>query len=164
MLLCFRCHEGGDNVPDIKKSTYKKVSAFLKRYSAVGLLVVVEDAGVSSVVSVSRDHELLRALPDASRVEDPEGLRRRVLAASAGPSAGEEGSSAAATLERLSGRLKSAEGGSGAGKHKGLRVVELYRFTRPFRDLFGSVEGDFGDCLTATEVQYYAYVYHRTYI
>ena len=151
MLLCFRCHEGGDNVPDIKKSTYKKVSAFLKRYSAVGLLVVVEDAGVSSVVSVSRDHE-------------PEGLRRRVLAASAGPSAGEEGSSAAATLERLSGRLKSAEGGSGAGKHKGLRVVELYRFTRPFRDLFGSVEGDFGDCLTATEVQYYAYVYHRTYI
>ncbi len=132
------------------------MSSFLRRYSALGLLTVAEDAGVSSVVSVSRDHELFRSRSDAYRVEDPEGLKRRVAAASAGQSAGED-AAGAPSLERLSGRLRTtAEGGSSAGaRQKGLRVAELYKFTRPFRDLFGPVEGEFGECLlTATEVQY----------
>ena len=122
-----RCVPSPD-VIDIKATSYKKVSTFLRHIHSLGLLTLQEKGGVSAVVAVQRQHDLYRGV----KVDHPEEFRSHVL----GTPSESEGSSARKSL--------------GTGK---IKVVELYKMSKPVRELFGTVRGQYGECLKQSEVR-----------
>ena len=125
---------------DVRRSTHKKVSAFLRAMAARGLLTLAETAaGVASVVTVQRTHDLLRGV----KVAEPEAFRAAVegavnsIGASYNTGAGANTNGAAAAA---SGMATPSAGGR-------LTVVELFRLPRDLRGLLGGPVGQYGETL-----------------
>jgi hypothetical protein len=99
--------------------------------------------GVASIISIQRVHELYKTV----RVEDPESYRDQVN-------------------ELLSDSNISNSKSGRASSSCQIKVVELYKFPKPAREIFGHVQGEYGEYLKISEVKYlntcylvYAYVH-----
>lgn len=200
--------------PDIKKSSARKATAFLQRYSDLRagqgegdeplLGVSTEENGVSSVVRVNRSHHLFRcptgdvggstgdttgsqrslqalqrimesvSLTDHSysseiiffkrvsehayRVADADAFRARLRLDDSGQpislsTLGVDANAVAASAVASSGSIMASQGKRGK-MGTAIKVAELYKFPRPFRDMLGcSVKGEFGEYLSASEVK-----------
>ena len=154
------------------------MSSFLQRYSefsgysTAGLLRIMhEENGISSIIAVDRFHDLFKFSAVAAKTELTTGGDERE--AKPGDSTSENFFSVFFTrviehgyrvsdAEEFRLRLRPlVEGDNGSadtpagprGKFGAMKVLELYRPTKPFRDMLGgAVIGEYGDCLTAAEV------------
>jgi len=87
---------------------------------------------VSAVVALNKTHDLLRGV----KVTNPDLFKERVLSQSKGDT-----SVAGQSVDRQPGRCR-------------LKVMELFKFSKPMRDIFGNVRGQYGEYLTSAEVRY----------
>ncbi len=158
----YRCHAaarlvGGDagegqlEELDVRKSGFRKVSAFLTHYARLKLISVREQAGVISLVNVQRAHDLFRGV----KTEDPDAFKAAVAAksSSAAGSSSEQSepvSEFAQTIMAKQQQAVAAATGSGTNK---ISVLELYKLPKQLRDVFGSVRGVHGEFLSAHEVR-----------
>lgn len=138
---------------EIKHSSYKKTSAFLKHLQSYGLLTLVNDR----IVSVNRQHEYFRDYKDHIRVENSEEFRMHVSVSSSNE---HNASHPSKTVSDPSSRLK---------------IIDLFKFPRPIREVLVSVvrnggsnslkdledhlswlmgEGPYGECMIHSEVQW----------
>ena len=117
---------------------------------SLSLLTLKETNGIASVTSVQRAHDLFRTV----KVPDPEGFRANVTkpanATDGGQDDGDDGKSPFFAMG-------SSSSGSGAGGNSGkggkITVVELFKFPKNLKDVFGSVRGQFGEHLRVSEVR-----------
>ena len=114
------------------------MSTFLEHCSAEwNLLSLKEENGVSAVVALNKTHDLLRGV----KVTNPDLFKERVLSQSKGDT-----SVAGQSVDR---QLSSDKQGRCR-----LKVMELFKFSKPMRDIFGNVRGQYGEYLTSAEVRY----------
>ena len=114
------------------------MSTFLEHCSVEwNLLSLKEENGVSAVVALNKTHDLLRGV----KVTNPDLFKERVLSQSKGDT-----SVAGQSLDR---QLSSDK----QGRFR-LKVMELFNFSKPMRDIFGNVRGQYGEYLTSAEVRY----------
>jgi hypothetical protein len=92
---------------------------------------------VSAVVALNKTHDLLRGV----KVTNPDLFKERVLSQSKGDT-----SVAGQSMDR---QLSSDKQGRCR-----LKVMELFKFSKPMRDIFGNVRGQYGEYLTSAEVRY----------
>jgi len=91
---------------------------------------------VSAVIALNKTHDLLRGV----KVSNPDLLKQCVLNQSRGDATA------------ISSQPMDAPGPTpGKQSHK-LKVMELFKFSKPLRDIFGNVRGQYGEYLTSTEV------------
>jgi len=115
------------------------VSAFLEHCSIEwNLLTLREENGVSAVVALNKTHDLLRGV----KVANPDLFKECVLNQSKG-----DVCVAGQSIDRQ-GQLSFER----QGRSK-LKVMELFKFTKPLRDIFGNVRGQCGEYLTGAEVR-----------
>jgi len=125
MVNLYSCAVGGQEL-QIKKTSYVKVSSFLKHCSELNLLETKEENGVTLICSVQRSHDLFHGI----KTDDPEAFK-------------------AAVMNEKDDESKQQGGGSN-GK---VSVIELHKLPKAIRDIFGSIRGEYGDCLRSNEVR-----------
>ena len=130
----YRCAPSDAPKPDIRQSSYRKVTPFLLHYQQAGLLQLTAKDGVYSVSSFERKHSLYST--PLVKMEDPEEFRKFVR-------------HGAAALEpeplQLVDKLRGPPGAK-------LKISRLYKMPKNLRSIIGAVQGEFGDYLTNTEV------------
>lgn len=149
LVLLSRCAAAAEiGRLDIKLSSYRKVTYFLAHCSALDLLALKEENGVSTVTKLNKTHDLFRGV----KVDNPELFKTTVLTATAAPAAAEVASDSSPFLI---GGSNSASSGAGGGKNAlsgKVQVLELFKLTKHLRDVFGTPRGEYGEYLRAGEV------------
>ena len=142
-----RCHDGHPPL-DIRKSSFKKVSALLLHLQDQGLIVlksnheVIEGADVTTgevlyLVDFTKKHEMFRGV----KVEDPEALRRQVE--------GDEGNNAEGTASLIPIKV------TGGGSDRPMQVVELFKLNKTFKEVVGNVVSpEYAGLATFAEVKH----------
>jgi hypothetical protein len=110
---------------------FKKVSAFLQYYQSVGLLAVVDNNGVITVTKVERAHSLYRAV--------------KTTASCVATQDSESDSSASVSAFGWSKTAAITDGK--------ITVLSLFKLTKPAKDIFGNVRGEFGEFLRGSEIR-----------
>ena len=116
---------------DIKKSKFKKVSVFLQHYQSQQLLSLSDKNGVIMVNSVNRGHDLFRGI----KLSDQQMESAEI-------------SEARGDQNHVFGWSKMAHISDSK-----IKVLSLYKFPRPAKDLFGNVKGEYGEYLQKWEVR-----------
>lgn len=147
--LMLRCHiaatssiaaESSDvTVPshlDMRRSSFRKVAAFLQHCQREGILVSHTSQGVTQITSVARSHPITRA----HKVDDVDRFKAIVNNTSSA-SAGNGPAQSTASQGNTS-------GGGGAASRGKIDVVELVKFPKAMREIFGDQHDEaFGDLL-----------------
>jgi hypothetical protein len=155
------------------------VTNLLHKYEQLGLISLKDNNGVITLVEIARGHPLFRCPSSSSdahpyqnasifenkacdivkqrisengyKIADAESFRNSVLSSDNSSSLDDVNRSSAARSKNIDAPIKK--------DHKtNIRVVELFRPSRPFRETFGPVTGEFGECLTAAEVIFQHFV------
>lgn len=144
---------------DIRRSSFRKVSVFLRHFSKLRLFSLKEQGGVISVTNVQRAHDLFRGV----KIEDREEFLVRVAAASSTRKDGlvedEDAEGGSSEFSKSMARQQAAAM-KGSGDMK-INVLELFKLTKQLREIFGSIHGSHGEYLTAQEVNYCLFRQHR---
>lgn len=134
---------GSTQAIDVRKSKFKKVSGVLKYYAKEKLFTISDKAGVISILSVQRTHDLFKGV----KVDNPDDFKAVVAQRSANTnssSTGDDGNQAS-----------SSSSSSSSKDDKKIAVLDLYKLTKQLKDVFGSIKGLHGEYLTSHEVSGY---------
>ena len=140
---------------DIKSSSYKKVGPFLQKMEKNGLLKLETLNGITSIVSVQRIHDLYRS----ASVADPEGFRRAVNTdEGAASNAADAGRLAKITgtvliVQRYFPQVYITFQSTSIPFANNDAVAELYKIPKHIVKILGSLKGQYGACLKASEVR-----------
>ena len=118
-------------VCDIKKSRYKKVSVFLQYYQRQGLLSLTDKNGVMTVTKVDRGHQLFIGINKESAVGKVEN---------------------ATDVHESAGSVFGWSNVSGIPDGK-MKILSLYKLSKPAKEFFGNVKGEYGEYLQAREIR-----------
>jgi hypothetical protein len=99
------------------------VSTFLTHCVRSQILTLKEDSGVSSIVTVQRNHELFRDI----KADDPELFKNNI-------------------------NIQKDKNSNNNENNKGILVLELFKMPKPLKDIFGASRGEYGEYLKAAEV------------
>ena len=122
---------------NVKYSSFKRPAAFLEHLQQLGLLQLQEKSnGVLSIINIQREHEWFRGV----KHDDPESYRASVLAES-----GTEHFD-------LSGPSVRGMNNHDVIQKERMHVVDLFKLTKAWTHAFPTVKGQFGTCLSASEV------------
>ena len=85
---------------------------------------------------MERSHDLFKGI----KVDDPESFKAQVL------NNNNNNNNTETTI---------IDNNNSNNKNKRISVLELYKLPKDLRNVFGSIRGEFGDCLKSNEVNYY---------
>lgn len=143
--LMLRCHTAAAEdaheeqcALNIKRSSSRKVKSFLEVCKAQGLLeVVTSENGITQILSINRNHPAC----SAHKVNDVDAFKAFVNHTSTMPDAATAGAG------------QSAGSGGGGKSTDKLSIIELWKLPKKMRDIFGNVQGTFGELLRANELK-----------
>ena len=133
----------GTETLNIKHTRWQKVGTFLSFAQSAGLLCLTSTNGVASVTSIQRQHKLFLAI-DGVSVVNPEILRKFCS------------SPRDSEFESKKREINDSK----------LLVLQLYKFPKNSKQLFGETLGEHGVTLTCAEVRsvLYSYVESKRFI
>ncbi len=113
----------------------------MKHYAKEKLFSIQDKAGVISILSVQRTHDLFKGV----KVEDPDDFKAVVAQRSVNTNS--------STANDDGNQASSASSSSSSKKDdKKITVLDLYKLTKQLKDVFGSTKGVHGEYLTSHEV------------
>lgn len=148
---------------DVKHSSFKKTLSLLKHLQSLGLLNLVS---TDRLGSINRQHQLFRDYKDHIKVDDVDKFKSSVFIS---------------TSNEFSDKLVSTSASSStfADNQNKLKIVDLFKFPRPLKEVFTTEirnsidetnleehlniftgEGTYNECLTSSEVNYFLSNYY----
>ena len=123
----------------LKHTQFKKVSTFLDWLEKHGILKTTTVNGVSSVTAIERNHEWMKEHNQYVAVSDPEALRAYC-------------DSAVGSNDNSNTSSSTSNGKKDKKKNK-VVAIDLYKFPKDAKLLFGTMKGEFGETLQVNEVR-----------
>ncbi len=125
----------------LKNTKFKKVNTFLMWLEEHGILKTTNVNGVSSVTAIEKNHDWMKEHSQYIAVSDPDTLR-----AFCDNAAGSSDVLTSATNASNSNDKKNC-------KKNRVAAIDLYKFPKDAKSLFGTMKGEFGETLQANEVR-----------
>lgn len=132
-----RCYIEEENKVDIKKSSFKKVTPFLTFCSGKGLLNMTNENGVASVSKINKNHDWFQEFRVKWTSTTPEDFKSAVLIRMNGEDTNSKEDS-------------TGKGGKNSSK---MKVLELHKLPKNYKDIFGTPKGKFGEYLQSVEIR-----------